>query len=63
MTNPAPVVSDETDEYLSETLGILRVPIACTRCGQLTRTPSYWDGGEPSPPICGSCFRISIYGH
>jgi hypothetical protein len=55
--------SDEDTEYLSIVWGILRVPIACSSCGKLTRTPSYWSGDQPSPPICGACFRISIWGH
>lgn len=54
--------SDEDDEYLSIVWGILRRPIACTKCGQLTRTPSYWLGDQPSPPVCTPCFRISIWG-
>lgn len=52
---------DDTGE-LDQVWGGLRVPIACTKCGKLTRVPSYWEGGEPSPPICGECFRISIWG-
>ncbi len=64
MSNEAAAVeSDENDEFLSIVLGILRTPIACTSCGKPTRTPSYWSGDQPSPPICGACFRISIYGH
>lgn len=54
---------DQDGEYLSIVWGILRHPIACTQCGRATRTPSYWCGDQPSPPICGACFRISIYGH
>lgn len=56
-------VSDEDDEYLSIVWGILRHPIACTKCGQPTRTPSYWSGDQPSPPICIPCFRFSIWGY
>jgi hypothetical protein len=52
--------SDEDDEYISIFWGILRRPIACANCGTPTRTPSY-SGGKT--PICGNCFRISIYGH
>jgi len=59
----AAVENDENDEFLSIVWGILRVPVACTDCGRPTRTPSYWRGDQPSPPICGACFRISIYGH
>jgi len=59
----AAVENDENEEYLSIVWGILRVPVACTHCGKPTRTPSYWSGDQPSPPICGACFRISIYGH
>lgn len=57
--------SDETAEYISEVWGILRMPIACTQCGKPTRTPAYWYGDrhQPTAPICGVCFRISIYGH
>jgi len=63
-TSAPPAESDADEAYLSIVWGILRVPIACTACGKLTRTPSYWSGGDqPSPPICGACFRISIWGH
>lgn len=58
-----PPQSDENDEYLSVVWGILRRPIACTKCGLPTRTPSYWSGDQPSPPICGACFRLSVWGH
>jgi hypothetical protein len=51
---------DEDEEHLSIVWGILRVPIACTKCGTLTRTPSYWSGDEPSPAICNGCFRKSM---
>lgn len=54
---------DEDTEYLDVFWGILRVPIACTKCGALTRTPSYWLGGEPSTPVCTPCFRVSIWGY
>jgi hypothetical protein len=56
-------VADEDEKFLSIVWGILRRPIVCTTCGRPTRTPSYWSGDQPSPPICGVCFRISIYGH
>jgi hypothetical protein len=56
----SPEVSDEDEDYLSIFWGILRRPIACTSCGALTRTPSYSGG---TVPICGTCFRISIFGH
>jgi hypothetical protein len=61
--DPPAAESDQNEEYLSIIWGILRVPIPCTQCGKLTRTPSYWSGDQPSPPICTPCFRFSIWGH
>lgn len=56
---PAPPV-DADSEYLDPIWGILRTPIACVRCGRLSRTPSYQGPDGPTGPTCNPCFLRSM---
>ena len=57
-TETEPYGPDEDAEYFSVVWGILRVPVACARCGTHTRTPCHT--GD-SRRLCGGCYRAEMW--
>lgn len=51
---------NENAEYLDIVWGVLRVPVVCTRCGALTRTPAPLPV-EGDPLVCGRCWHNALY--